>query len=108
MRSLFDDTCCGKSPTSNCKGCVCNVLQRMANGNNCDIWEDNMTVVYLLPKGQTGYMYMSGEYDPTPFTFMGMESNSCCARFRYTDVNGNPRTAIIDCSTLAGISRVSE
>lgn len=109
-RSLFDDTCCGSvRPTSHCKGCVCDVLRRMANGNNCDIWEDTMTEVYLLPKGQTGYMYMSGAENPTTFTFMGFESHSCCARFRYTplEAGATPRTVIIDCSTLAGISRAA-
>lgn len=110
-RSLFDDSCCGQvSPVSNCKGCVCNVLNRLANNNNCDIWNDTMTVVNLLPKGQTGYLFLNGETNPTEFTFMGFESNSCCARFSYAPADGTAgtRMVIIDCKTLAGISRVPQ
>ncbi len=71
---------------------------------------DTRTVVNLLPKGQAGYLFMDGAFDPTPFTFLGFEQNSCCARFSYEPADGatGTRMVIIDCNTLAGISRVPQ
>lgn len=111
MRSLFNDSCCGGvSPTTECKGCVCDVLNKAANGRCNDILSNTETVVNLLPKGEDDYLNLYGSsHRPTPFTLVSFDPKTCCGKFTYPYGSGrSTRTIILDCRCLCGISPVPQ
>lgn len=113
MSSLFHDGCCGQTGAAGktkCKGCVCQVLNQLANQNMGDICRVGRPQrVLLVNKGTDEPLFLNGSTQPTEFTLVRFDPETCCAIFTYevpdatepdaTDV----RTFITDCRSLAGV-----
>ncbi|KMM38872.1 hypothetical protein AB986_06330 [Alkalihalobacillus macyae] len=115
MGSLFHDSDCSpKRPKhhSKCEGCVCQILDKAANGWDCNMMNGNQTF-YLQMKGTTDFIDLfNSSRTPTEFTLMNFCPKTCCAKFTYNDYT-NPsstRTGIItyDCRCLCAISPVPQ
>jgi hypothetical protein len=117
MSSLFNDSgCCnGKTAAANkCKGCICELLDQLANrqsvGNLCALGQRQRLLI--KQKGTSTPVSLDGTGDPTVFTLERFDPESCCAVFSFEDfngttpttpVNGVRRTFIEDCRSIAGV-----
>lgn len=112
MSSLFQDGgCCGgnTSPaaTTNCKGCVCSVLQQLINQSEANICQiGTPQKVLIKQKGTSMPVSLDGSGTPTVFTLQKFDPTNCCAVFTFEDTSVSPsvmRTFIEDCRSIAGI-----
>lgn len=122
MSSLFQDSgCCGGSNTSaaatntsKCKGCVCQVLNQLANLTPANICEVGTRQRLLIKqKGTSTPVSMDGSGTPTVFTLISFDPNNCCAVFTFEEMSATSptttvtRTFIEDCRSIAGIACIN-
>jgi hypothetical protein len=115
MSSLFQDsTCCGGKKdvagTTKCKGCICELLNQLANQNIGDICAIGRRQRLLIKqKGTSTPVSLDGTGAPTVFELERFDPESCCAVFTFEDMTGTSpvttvrRTFIEDCRSIAGV-----
>jgi hypothetical protein len=110
MSSLFKGSCCGgnddaaEGARSKLKGCVCELLNDIANtnGNFCNL--ANQQRLNLVLKGASTPLQLGGDTTPTIFTLLRFDPRSHCAVFSYLDATTQTnQTFVIDCRCLCGV-----
>ncbi len=100
MSSLFNDSASCKKAT--CNGCVCGLLNDLANNTGSMCTLGMMQQVLIIPKGSSAPLDLSGDTVPTVFTVVRFNPETCCATFSYEDTLVT-RPYISDCRSIAGI-----
>jgi hypothetical protein len=117
MSSLFEDGGCGcggkrreAAAETKCKGCVCQILNQLANETPADICEiGNRQRLLIKQKGTSTPVSLDGTGTPTVFTLERFDPETCCAVFSFEMMTGTTpttmvrRTFIEDCRSIAGI-----
>jgi hypothetical protein len=114
MSSLFNDSCCGGNKgtagAAKCKGCVCQTLNQLANrdmGDICAVGRPQR--VLIINKGTGEPLFLMGSTEPTEFTLVRFDPETCCAIFTYevpdaTEPDARDTlTYVTDCRSIAGI-----
>jgi hypothetical protein len=118
MSSLFNDSCCDSTKgaqTTKCKGCVCQTLNQLANRNMGDICSMGRPQrVLIVNKGTDEPLFLNGSTNPTEFTLVRFDPESCCAVFTFEVPDATQpdaratRTFVTDCRSIAGIICLQE
>ncbi|ANX12073.1 hypothetical protein ABE41_008640 [Fictibacillus arsenicus] len=108
--SLIKNSCCGNGQaagTQRLNGCVSELLNQLANGNNnfCSLGQNNR--VLIIPRGAVSPLDLGGATTPTEFTLIRFDVATSCAVFTYADVDGTgaaiTRTYVTDSRCICGI-----
>ncbi|GGB58476.1 hypothetical protein [Fictibacillus barbaricus] len=110
--SLFNnDSCCGGDTAgktrekSKCSGCVCEILDQLANhrfkGNLCTMGGQQR--VRLVLKGADEGLDVTGGGGPaTDFTIVSFDPRTCCLVVTHEEGN-DTLTSVFDCRCICGI-----
>ncbi|MFC7371820.1 hypothetical protein ACFQPF_09030 [Fictibacillus iocasae] len=114
MGSLFNHSSCGCGSSNagaaehkKSEGCVCEVLNQLANTTTNLCSSGANTRVLIVNKGTSTPLDLLGLTTPTEFTVARFDAETSCAVFTYQDVNGAgdtiTRTYVTDCRCICGI-----